>query len=234
MRVTLIARIFPLIMLVTRCGGSSPTEPLDPGSPPAGSSVVVVFGDSLSSGSGLAAPATEAYPALLQARANAAGLPYTIRNSSKGGRTTGEGVAVIDAALVQGTRVLVLALGGGDGRSRVPVPTVKANLATMIQKAKARSITVLLTGWGPPAPADIPYQAEFKAIFPELASEHGIRLIPYWLEGVAGVPRLNQADGVHPNAEGQKVIASTVWTALQPLLAASAAPAPTHSVSAAR
>jgi acyl-CoA thioesterase-1 len=114
--------------------------------------------------------------------------------------------------------VLVVELGGNDGLRGLPPAGLKRNLAAIITQAKAAGIDVLLTGMEAPPNFGPAYTSEFRAVFPELAREHGVELVPFYLEGVAGVSSLNLPDGIHPNAEGSRVIEGTIWAALEPML----------------
>ena len=115
-------------------------------------------------------------------------------------------------------RVLVIELGANDGLRGLPVETTKANLSDIITRAKARGVTVLLTGMEAPPNHGPAYTAQFRRTFADLAREHQVAFVPFYLEGVAGKPALNIADGIHPNAEGAAIVEKTVWKALQPLL----------------
>jgi acyl-CoA thioesterase-1 len=179
---------------------------------------IVVLGDSITAGYGL--EPTQAYPALLQAKIEAAKLPYVIANAGVSGDTTAGGLRRIDWVLGSGAQVLIIALGGNDGLRGIAPRQTAENLAGIIQKARAKmpGIVVLLAGMRMPDNLGADYVGQFQAIFPQVAAEQKVELIPYLLEGVGGVPELNQADQIHPNVEGQKRVAENVWAHLEKVL----------------
>ena len=177
---------------------------------------LVVLGDSLTAGLGLAA--TEAYPARLQERLDAAGYHIQIVSAGVSGDTTAGGLRRLEWALDGGAEVLIVALGGNDGLRGLPVDQMKANLSQIVTTAKARGVEVLLAGMEAPPNFGEVYTAAFRDVFHQLAREHDVALVPFLLEGVAGVPDLNQSDGIHPNAEGAARVAEHVWPAVEPLV----------------
>lgn len=178
---------------------------------------IVAFGDSLTAGFGLLE--TESYPYLLQQKLNADGFEYEVVNAGVSGDTTLGGLERIDWVLEQeNVKILVLELGGNDLLRRMPVDAMKSNLSKMIEKAKARNVKVLLCGMLAPPGVGMEYQRDFQMAFPDLASEHGLPFLPFLLEGVALKKELNQPDGIHPNAEGEKIMTDNVYRALKPLL----------------
>lgn len=180
---------------------------------------VVVLGDSLSAGLGLSP--SEAYPSLLQRKIDAEHLNFEIVNAGVSGDTTAGGVRRLDWSLDGDVRVLIVELGGNDGLRGLPVPEMMRNLSTIIESAKARHIAVLLCGIEAPPNFGASYTSEFHTAFRTLADKHRVPFVPFLLAGVAGLPHLNQADGIHPNAEGARKVADTVWAALRPMLAVS-------------
>ena len=199
--------------------GTSPTEagPIDPVSN-AATPVVVVLGDSLTAGPGLSR--AEAYPALLQERARAAGYPHRIVNAGVSGDTTTDAVNRFEQALVADTRVLVVALGANDGLRGQSTEIVAANLRRIIERAQSRGIRVLLCGMDTPPTHGWDYSLRFHNVFPDLARELDVPLMPFLLTGVFGDERLNLPDRFHPNAAGMRVIANEMWPYLEPLLKA--------------
>lgn len=179
---------------------------------------VVVLGDSITAGYGLS-PA-QAYPALMQARIDAAGLPFEVVNAGISGDTTSGGLRRIDWALGRSAEVLIVALGGNDGLRGVPPKQTAANIAGIIQRARAKvpGIAVIVAGMQMPGNMGRDFVEEFRALFPRVAREHGAALVPFLLEGVGGVAKLNQPDLIHPTAEGQKRIAENVWPVLEKVL----------------
>src|SRR5690606_17661669 len=114
-------------------------------------------------------------------------------------------------------KILVVALGANDALRGLPPSTTRDNLGRIIQTAKARGVLVLLVGMEAPPNLGEDYRNAFRSIYLELAAEHNVPLLPFLLEGVAGVPSLNQEDGIHPTAEGQRMMAALVWPRLQPI-----------------
>ena len=177
---------------------------------------IVFLGDSLTAGLGLARE--ESFPARIQARLDAAGYRYEVVNAGVSGDTSASGLSRLDWSLEGDVAVLVVELGANDGLRGLPVPQMRANLSEIITRAKQRNITVILTGMEAPPNYGAAYTAEYRQVFPDLAREHGVRLVPFLLEGVAGVAGLNQRDGIHPNPAGSRIVEQTVWRALEPEL----------------
>ena len=198
------------------CGAdaASPTSPSAPSSPAPGPRHVVVLGDSLS----VSPSRAQAFPAVLQTRLDAAHPGWTIRNESVSGDTTAGGVRRVDAALTPETRILVLELGANDGLRGIPIATIEQNLATIIDRAQARGIRVLLCGMETPPWNGWNYSIEFHRIYPRLAARYNVALVPFLLERVALNPEFNGDDAIHPNAAGARVIAETVWPYLEPIV----------------
>lgn len=177
---------------------------------------IVAFGDSLTAGFGLLEK--ESYPYLLQERLRADGYDYEVINAGVSGDTTLGGLERIDWVLeMENIKILILELGANDLMRGVPAAKVKANLDTMIKKAKAKNVRVLLCGMLAP-PTNGTYSTEFTRLFPDLATEHRTDFIAFLLDGVALKKELNQADGIHPNAEGEKIMTDNVYKALKPML----------------
>jgi len=177
---------------------------------------LVVLGDSLTAGLGL--EATEAYPARLQERLDAAGHHVQVVNAGVSGDTTAGGLRRLEWALGGGADVLIVALGGNDGLRGLPVDEMKQNLSQIISTAKALGVEVLLAGMEAPPNFGEIYTAAFRDVFSQLANGHDVALIPFLLEGVAGVPDLNQSDGIHPNADGASRVAEHIWPAVEPMV----------------
>lgn len=177
---------------------------------------IVAFGDSLTAGFGLS-PA-QSYPALLQKKLEADGFSYEVVNAGISGDTSAGGVRRIDWSLDGDVRIVILELGANDILRGQPVEQMKKNLSDIIERAKAKGAAVLLAGMEAPTNTGAVYQKAAHNAFPELAKEHGIELIPFFLEGVAGESELNQRDGIHPNAEGTRRVADVVYKYLRPLL----------------
>ena len=184
---------------------------------------IVVLGDSLTAGLGL--PIEDAYPAVLQRRLDALGLKYQVINGGISGDTSAGGLARIDWALEGDVRIIVVALGGNDALRGLPVSQLKDNLSRIIERAQARGITVVLAGMEAPPNWGDEYTRGFHDVYPALAAKYHVALVPFLLEGVAGIDRLNQRDGIHPTAEGDRLVADTVWRVLQPIVAGRDQPA---------
>ena len=182
------------------------------------SPLLVALGDSLTAGLGL--DVDEAYPARLERTLRDDGYAVTVVNAGVSGDTTAAGLSRAEWALEGDVRILVLALGGNDGLRGLPVDQMKRNLSRILALAAERGIRVLLAGMEAPPNFGAVYTAEFRAVFADLAREHDVAFMPFLLDGVAADPTLNQADGIHPNADGAAIVAVRVRDALEPLLPA--------------
>ena len=179
---------------------------------------VLFLGTSLTAGYGL--DPSQAYPALIEARIEAAALPFRVVNAGVSGETSAGARRRIDWLLRQKIAVLVVETGANDGlRAQDPAAT-RENIQAIFDRARQQSPPPKLVLAGMQALPNYgrEYTERFRALYPELAKANHAVLIPFLLEGVAGVPRLNQNDGVHPTAEGHRILADTVWKALAPLL----------------
>jgi acyl-CoA thioesterase-1 len=190
----------------------------DSGSGATNRPVVVVLGDSLAAGYGL--DPSESFPALLQKKIETAGLKFTVVNAGVSGDTTSGGLRRIDWLLKRRVDVLVLELGGNDGLRGIPVGVTKTNLQAIIDRTKQKfpRAQIVIAGMQMPPNMGADYTAEFAKLFPDLAKANNAALVPFLLEGVGGKPELNLPDMIHPTAEGQKIVASNVWTVLKPVL----------------
>ncbi len=177
-----------------------------------------MLGDSLTAGLGL--PIEEAYPTLIQQRIDKRGFEYEVINAGVSGDTSAGGLSRLDWALDGDVRVLVVALGGNDALRALPTEELKTNLSQIIERAQARHIDVVLAGMDAPRNFGRDYIVAFHQVYPALASQYHVPLVPFLLEGVAANPALNQRDGIHPTAEGARIVADNVWMVLEPLLAA--------------
>lgn len=180
---------------------------------------IIAFGDSLTAGFGLAEK--ESYPYLLQQKLRADGYDYEVINAGVSGETSLGGLERADWVLEQeNAKILILELGANDLLRGLPPAKMKQNLDRIIRKAIEKNIKVLLCGMLAPPTAGSDYQREFLAVFPDLADEHKVAFLPFLLDGVALKKELNQPDGIHPNAEGEKIMTDNVYKALKPMLAA--------------
>lgn len=177
---------------------------------------IVILGDSLTAGLGLSAD--EAYPALLQRRLQERRLDYEIVNAGVSGDTSAGGLSRLDWALEGNVKILVLALGANDGLRGVPVDELKRNLDAIIRRTQARGVTVVLAGMEAPPNFGRQYTQAFRDVYPDLARQYRLSLVPFLLQGVAAVDALNQRDGLHPNSEGAQVVADNVWAVLEAAL----------------
>jgi acyl-CoA thioesterase-1 len=156
----------------------------------------------------------------LQKRLEAEGFRYEVVNAGVSGDTSAGGLRRLDWALDGDVKIVIVELGANDILRGQPIPQMKKNLGQIIERAKARGAVVLLAGMEAPTNSGPEYRKETRDAFQELASEYDVALVPFFLEGVGGVPSLNQRDGIHPNAEGTRVVAETVYKYLHPLLTA--------------
>ena len=167
---------------------------------------------------GYGLPSAQAYTTLLQQKLNAAGLSYRVVNAGVSGDTSAGGVRRIAWALEGNARVLILELGANDALRGLPVAELRKNLTQIIEAAQKRGVTVLLAGIEAPPNLGTAYTTAFRQVYRDLARQYKLALIPFVLEGIGGVRTLNQPDGIHPNAEGEKRMTETVWRSLKPLL----------------
>jgi acyl-CoA thioesterase-1 len=191
------------------------TVPPDPDAPPARPRIVA-FGDSLTIGLGLLEQ--EAYPALLQQKINENGYEFEVINAGVSGDTSAGGLRRLDWALQGDVKILIVAFGGNDGLRGLPVTQMKENLSQIIDRARERSIVVILAGMEAPPNFGQEYATGFRQAFRDVALSKRVLFIPFLLNTVAGKPELNQADGIHPNQQGTQIVADTVWSVLEPLL----------------
>lgn len=182
------------------------------------SKTILFFGNSLTAGLGL--DPSEAFPALIQAKIDSLDLPYQVINAGLSGETTAAGKNRIGWILNQQVDIFVLELGANDGLRGIPVEETKRNLQAIIDTVRQKSpdTRIILAGMQIPPNLGAAYTTDFREIFPELARENDLYLIPFLLEDVAGDTQLNQADGVHPTAEGQEIVARNVWEVLEQVI----------------
>ena len=178
--------------------------------------VIVALGDSLTAGFGVAGD--EAWPALVQARLRREGYPYRVVNAGVSGDTTAGGLRRVEWVLRAQPEIAIVALGVNDGLRGQSVAAMRANLAAIVERLRASGAQVLLAGMQLPPNYGVDFAGEFARTYPDLAKRAGVPLMPFLLDGVAADPRLNQADGIHPTAQGHRVIADRVWPFLVPLL----------------
>jgi len=179
---------------------------------------IVFFGNSLTAGYGVSP--SEAFPAIIQKRIDSLGLPYQVVNAGVSGETSSGGKTRIDWILREPVDIFVLELGANDGLRGTPLSETKKNLQDIIDKVKAKYPDTKLVFAGMEIPPNMgqAYTTEFRNIYTDLAAKNKMTLIPFLLEGVGGEPELNQADGIHPTAEGHLIVAENVWKQLEKLL----------------
>ena len=225
-RIILCVLCTAMPLLVSACGSAGDTQQAASGgasvSPIAqaelGTSLprIVFLGDSLTAGLGL--PREQAVPSLIQARLDAEGYAYEVVNAGVSGDTSAGGLSRLDWSLEGQVAILVVELGANDGLRGLPVSQMERNLGEIIARAQQRDITVVLTGMEAPPNYGAVYTSEFRQVFPDLAEEYDVAFVPFFLEGVAGIPSLNNEDGMHPNYAGAQIVAETVWRVLEPVI----------------
>jgi len=213
-----------LFALFSACGNGSSSNQASQATtaPPDSTSSemnVLFFGDSLTAGYGLD-DQSEAFPGVIQGKIDAAKLHYHVVNAGVSGETSAGGKGRINWILKQRVDVFVLELGANDGLRGIPVSETVDNLQSIIDAVKARypKAKLVMLGMQIPPSMGTQYTYSFKAIFPELAAKNKMALVPFLLKDVAGISSLNQKDGIHPTAEGAKIVADNVWQVLQDVL----------------
>jgi acyl-CoA thioesterase I len=186
--------------------------------PGGGEKSILFFGNSLTAGYGV--NPDEAFPALIGRRIDSLHLPYKVINAGLSGETTAGGRSRIGWILRQHVDIFVLELGANDGLRGIPVAGTLANLQAIIDTVKAQypAAKIVLAGMQIPPSMGSTYATAFRAVFPQLAAKNKAALIPFLLQGIGGVPELNQGDGIHPTAAGHKIVAENVWKVLRPLI----------------
>lgn len=180
--------------------------------------VVLFLGNSLSAGAGV--DPEDAFPSLIEERIDSLGWNFRVLNAGLSGETSSGGLRRIDWLLNEPIAVLVLELGGNDGLRGIPVTVTRNNLAQIIEKTRAvhPGAEIVIAGMQIPPNLGHDYTSAFREMYPSLAEEYDVHLIPFLLEGVGGVDSLMQSDGIHPTAEGHRVVARNVWETLTPVL----------------
>jgi acyl-CoA thioesterase-1 len=222
-----------VLLLAAACNGGHQPAPNAPAASPAspaatpstapspsapGEKSILFFGNSLTAGYGV--NPDEAFPALIGRRIDSLHLPYKVINAGLSGETTAGGRSRIGWILQQHVDIFVLELGANDGLRGIPVAGTLANLQAIIDSVKAQypAAKIVLAGMQIPPSMGSTYATAFRAVFPQLAAKNNAALIPFLLQGIGGVPELNQGDGIHPTAAGHKIVAENVWKVLRPLI----------------
>jgi len=214
--------IFVCLLIISACGNKNTTsnaQEVAAKTENAGQSNkknILFFGDSLTAGYGLD-DQDEAFPGVIQHQLDSLKLPYQAINAGLSGETTAGGLGRIDWVLKQKVSVFILELGANDGLRGIPTDETARNLQAIIDKVKAKypDAKIILAGMQVPPSMGADYANSFKAVFPTLAQKNKLELIPFLLDNVAGIPKLNQKDGIHPTAEGAKIVAGNVWAVLK-------------------
>ncbi len=201
------------------CGAPDTPRPPDSSVPSAEAPVILVVGTSLTAGLGL--DPDDAYPAVLQRMIDSAGLTYRVVNRGVSGETSAGAVQRVDWLMRQPVAVLILETGANDGLRGLEPDSLRSNLRTIVRRVREQRPrpAILLLGMEAPPNLGAAYTSQFRAVYAEVAQEFGLPIVPFLLAGVGGVDSLNQADGIHPTAAGQRQVAALVWKALRPLLA---------------
>lgn len=199
-----------IVLLLLICAFSASAQPAP--------QKILFFGDSITAGYGL--DKSEAFPAYVQQKIDSLGWNFEVVNAGLSGETSAGGLRRIDWMLRQDFEVFVLELGGNDGLRGIDLESTKKNLREIIKKVRKQNpdARILLAGMQVPPNLGQDYTTQFREMYPELAEEENVTLIPFLLEDVGGNPEFNQSDGIHPTAEGHKIVAGNVWEILKPVL----------------
>lgn len=199
-------------------GAAAATAPAPQPAPAPAARRVVFLGDSLTAGLGL--PIEDAYPSLIARTLEARGTGWSVVNAGVSGDTSAGGVRRLEWSLDGGAAILVVALGGNDALRGLPPDDLERNLEAIVAKGQASGARVVLAGMEAPPNNGPEYTARFRQVYIDVATRHGVALVPFLLDGVAGIASLNQSDGIHPNAKGAARVADTVWRILDPIVRA--------------
>ncbi len=217
-----------LLVAVSACGQAAQTDSravgetrasTDAAAPAPGSDRTILFiGTSLTAGLGL--EPEQSYPALIQERINSAELNYRVVNAGVSGETSAGALGRLAWLLRQPMDIVVIETGANDGLRALSVNTMRANIDSIITRVKKAhpAARIVLVGMEAPTNLGVRYTGRFREVYPDLAEEHDVTLVPFLLDDVAAQPALNQGDGVHPNEAGARILADNVWKVLRPLL----------------
>ena len=227
-QILLMFRYFILVLLLVSCGDEASkktqqeqqeTTKTEVTETNTATKTILFFGDSLTAGFGLD-DSNDAYPTIIQSIIDSLDLDYVVVNSGLSGETTSGGLGRINWVLNQKVDVFVLELGANDGLRGISLAETRENLQAIIDAVRKKypEIPIILAGMQLPPNLGQDYTEEFKSIFEELAKKNALEIIPFLLKDVGGIPDLNLDDGIHPNVEGQKIVANNVWVVMEPLL----------------
>lgn len=179
---------------------------------------ILFFGDSITAGYGI--DQSQAFPAVIQEKIDSVGLNYTVINGGLSGETSAGGVRRIDWVLQRKVDIMILELGGNDGLRGIDLSSTKENLQKIIEKAQAKypEIKIIIAGMQVPPNLGVDYTREFMSLYPSLAEENDLPLIPTILDKVGGYDEFMQADQIHPNARGHRIVAEVIWEKLETIL----------------
>jgi acyl-CoA thioesterase-1 len=224
MRIVVIVCL--VVMTIISCGqnnksretGKTDTLTVNTDTATTKNKTIVFFGNSITAGYGL--DLSEAFPARIQQKLDLMNMPYKVVNAGVSGETSSGGRSRIDWILKQQVDIFVLELGGNDGLRGIPISETKKNLQAIIDKVKQKypAAKIIITGMQMPPNMGKKYTTEFRSMYPDLAKQNKIAIVPFILEGVGGNAALNQRDGIHPTAEGHRILANNVWNVLKAML----------------
>ncbi len=197
-----------LVLFIPGCGNES-TPPSDPKAPPDYEGTIVAVGDSLTEGLGVAEEL--AYPALLEKKLRSNGYHYRVVNAGVSGETSSGTLARIKWVLTLKPDIVILVIGANDGFRGIDPELIKTNILTIVRALKEKKVIVLLGGMQMGQNLGKEYITAFEKIYPLVAREESVGLVPFFLTGVAANPKLNQADGIHPTAEGYRVVVDHIF-----------------------
>ncbi len=211
------------IAILGSCGSSTDQKQTEVGktdsaTPKSSQKTILFFGNSLTAGYGI--DQEDAFAGLTQARIDSLGLEYRVINGGLSGETTAGGLSRLDWFLEDEPYIFILELGGNDGLRGILPSESKKNLSGIIDKVRAKypETKIILAGMQIPPNMGQEYIEEFKSIYPAVAAEKNVTLIPFLLENVGGIPELNLPDGIHPTEEGHKIVFETIWPYIESLI----------------
>lgn len=200
--------IAAVVLILSACSDGTQPPPRQSASPETATGVIVAMGDSLTEGYGL--DESQAYPALLEDRLQAAGYDWKVINAGISGETSSGALSRIDWVLTLEPDIVILETGANDGMRGIDPSVTRANIDAIVKRLNAEGVTVVLAGMKMFRNLGLLFVKEFESIYPDIAKANDLILIPFFLDGVAAKPALNQSDGIHPTSEGYDKVAETV------------------------